>query len=382
MTEKLYYRDAYIKEFSARVLSSLKTEEGFDVVLDKTAFFPEEGGQYSDTGTISDAKVTRVYEKEGIIHHICDKALEPGASLECRINFDERYEKMQIHTGEHILSGLFHSLFGLENVGFHLGADEVTMDINAYLSEEQIVRVELLANKVIYENVDVVASFPSPDELSRMEYRSKLDLTENVRIVTIGEYDACACCAPHVAKSGEVGIIRILDFVKHRGGTRISMTAGIRAVRDARERYEIIRRVSGLLSVPKTEIDKGCERVISELEALKSSLKEERNLRYLTEAEKIPETRGNLVLLYESAGFDDLKTLANALISRIGGILVLLSGKDGEYRHLTVSRTRNLTEIREDMNQALAGRGGGKPEALQGSFSASLEKIKAYFNAE
>jgi len=215
-----------------------------------------------------------------------------------------------------------------------------------------------------------------------MEYRSKLDLTENVRIVTIGEYDACACCAPHVAKSGEVGIIRILDFVKHRGGTRISMTAGIRAVRDARERYEIIRRVSGLLSVPKTEIDKGCERVISELEALKSSLKEERSLRYLTEAEKIPETRGNLVLLYESAGFDDLKTLANALISRIGGILVLLSGKDGEYRHLTVSRTRNLTEIREDMNQALAGRGGGKPEALQGSFSASLEKIKAYFNAE
>ena len=139
MTEKLYYLDAYIKEFTAAVLSCEAVDGGFDAVLDKTAFFPEEGGQYSDTGFISDAKVINVYEKEGIIHHICDKALEVGASFECRINFDERYEKMQIHTGEHILSGLFHSLYGLENVGFHLGADEVTMDINAYLTEEQIV---------------------------------------------------------------------------------------------------------------------------------------------------------------------------------------------------------------------------------------------------
>ncbi len=379
MTEKLYYLDAYTKEFSARVLSSEKTDAGFAAVLDKTAFFPEEGGQYSDTGLIADAKVIKVYEKEGIIYHICDKELSAGASVECRLNFDERYEKMQIHTGEHILSGLFHSLYGLENVGFHLGADEVTMDINAYLTEEQIIKVETLANKVIYENVPVSASFPTSEELSMLEYRSKLDLTENVRIVTIGEYDACACCAPHVSRSGEVGIIRILDFVKHRGGTRITMTAGIRAVKDARERYEIIRRVSGLLSVPKTEIDKGTERLLSELDGLKLTLKEERSARYLSEAEKIPATDGNLVLHYENAGFDELKTLANSLISRVGGILVLLSGKDGNFKHLTVSKSRNLTEIREDMNKSLSGRGGGKPEALQGSLSASLEKIKEYF---
>ena len=212
-----------------------------------------------------------------------------------------------------------------------------------------------------------------------MEYRSKLELTDNVRIVKIGEYDSCACCAPHVARSGEVGIIRILDFVKHRGGTRITMTAGIRAVRDARERYEIIRRVSGLLSVPKTDIDRGTERLLSELEALKLQLKEERSSRYLSEAEKIPACENNLVLHYESAGFDELKTLANALISRIGGILVLLSGKDGDFKYLIVSRTKNLTQIREEMNKELIGRGGGKPEALQGSFLSSLEKIKEYF---
>jgi alanyl-tRNA synthetase len=159
------------------------------------------------------------------------------------------------------------------------------------------------------------------------------------------------------------------------------MTAGIRAVRDARERYEIIRRVSGLLSVPKNEIDKGTERLLSELEALKLALKEERSARYLSEAGKIPTTDGNLVLHYENAGFDELKTLANALVSRVGGILVLLSGKDSNFKHLTVSKNKNLTEIREDMNKALGGRGGGKPEAMQGSFSVSLDKIKEYFNA-
>ena len=379
MTEKLYYKDAYIKDFSACVLSSEETDGGFDTVLDKTAYFPEEGGQYSDTGVIGDAKVLKAFEKEGIIHHLTDKPLAVGKALECSINFDERYEKMQIHTGEHILSGLFHSLYGLEIVGFHLGADEVTMDINAYLTEEQIVRVEALANKVIYENVEVTASFPEALELQKMTYRSKLDLTENVRIVTIGEYDACACCAPHVSRSGEVGIIRILDYVKHRGGTRITMTAGIRAVRDARERYEIIRRVSGLLSVPKTEIDRGVERLLSELEALKLTLKEERGARYLSEAEKIPETEGNIVLHYENAGFDELKTLANSLISRVSGILVLLSGKERDFKYLIVSKNKNLTEIREDMNKKLSGRGGGKPEALQGSFAATLEEIKAYF---
>jgi len=379
MTEKLYYNDAYTKEFSACVVSCTREECGFDVVLDKTAFFPEEGGQYSDTGLIKDAVVAHVFEKDGVIHHICDKALNAGETVECCLNFEERYEKMQIHTGEHILSGLFHSLFGLENVGFHLGTEEVTMDINAVLTEEQIVKVELLANRVIYENVEITAFFPTVEELLSLCYRSKLDLTENVRIVKIGEYDSCACCAPHVKRSGEVGIIRILDFTKHRGGTRITITAGIRAVRDARERYEIIRRVSGLLSVPKTDIDKGVERLLSELEEARLQLKEARCARYLSEAEKIEKTDGNLTLLFENAGFDELKTLANALVSRVGGILVLLSGKEGDYKHLTVSRTINLTEIRNDMNQKLNGRGGGKPEALQGSFKASLDEIKKYF---
>lgn len=381
MTEKLYYKDAYIKSFDAKVISSEPCSEGFDTVLDKTAFFPEEGGQYSDRGAIGSARVLRVYESCGIIHHICDGSLTPDSLVKACLDFDERYEKMQIHTGEHLLSGLFHSLYGYENVGFHLGPEEVTMDINAVLDEEKILRVEELANRIIYENVPVFAYFPDKEELKSLEYRSKLQLEENVRIVKIGEYDSCACCAPHVKASGEIGIIRILDFVKHRGGTRITMTAGIRAVRDYRERYEAVRRVSALLSVPKHQIAEGTERLLSDMESLKFELSRVKKEFYLKYASEVPETSGNLVLHFPDADFDCLRTLANELLPRISGILVLLSGKDGNIKHLTVSKNVDLGKMCADINKALSGRGGGRAGAIQGSFSASVDRIKEYFKA-
>lgn len=378
MTEKLYYKDAYIKEFEAELLSCEQIEGSFDVVLDKTAFFPEEGGQYSDTGKIGDANVSHVYEKDGIIHHVADS--NPGSgTLFCSINFDERYEKMQIHTGEHIVSGVFHSLYGYDNVGFHLGSDIVTMDINAVLSEEQIRRVEAMANEIVYKNVPVVACFPDKDELSNLEYRSKLDLKENVRIVKIGEYDSCACCAPHVSHSGEVGIIRLVEYTKHRGGTRITITAGRRAFLDAVKTYESVRAVSAALSVPREEVADGVLRLLSENEALKLELKRVRREHYLYTAKDIERTDKNLVLYYPEAESDDVKTLANELIERVGGILVLLFGSEDAVKYLIVSKTADLRAMSRDINTALFGRGGGKPEAIQGSFGASIEDIRAYF---
>ena len=379
MTEKLYYKDAYIKEFEAVVLSCEKLDGGFDVVLDKTAFFPTEGGQYSDTGTLGGGRVKDVLEKEGVIHHICDTECPVGEKLACKIDFDKRYEKMQCHTGEHILSGLFHSELGLNNVGFHLGEDEVTMDVDAYLDEEDIVKIERLANRVIYENVPVLAYFPDKDELSSLEYRSKLELTENVRIVKIGDYDTCACCAPHVKRTGEVGIIRILDVMKHRGGTRLTIIAGVRALSDYRERYEEIRAVSGLLSVPKNEIASGTARLLSEYEALKFKYKSAREELFRIRAESIENTDGNLVVYYEDASPEELRTVANSALGRVFGMLVLLCGKEGDFKYLIVSESVDLRSAAKDINSNLGGRGGGKPEAIQGSFSASLSDICAYF---
>ena len=199
MTEKLYYIDAYIKEFSATVTDVITDSRGVALVLDRTAFFPEEGGQSADTGYIAGARVTDARERDGVIYHYVDKPLEVGTKAECKIDFADRFEKMQCHTAEHIISGAIHKTFGLDNVGFHLGATEVTMDVNGYLTRDQLDEVEMIVNRAVFDNVAVKTYFPSVEELSSINYRSKLDLTENVRIVEVEGYDLCACCAPHVA---------------------------------------------------------------------------------------------------------------------------------------------------------------------------------------
>lgn len=380
MTEKLYYIDAYIKEFSANVISCKKEGEYYEVILDRTAFFPEEGGQYSDRGFLGDVRVFDVKEKNGIIYHYTEGELEVAKEVLGRIDFDERYEKMQCHSGEHILSGIIHTLFGLDNVGFHLGKDDVTMDVSAPLTRAQLDEVERLANEVIYKNIEIKAEFPTPAELSGMEYRSKLDLTENVRIVTVGEYDACACCAPHVKYTGEIGVIKILDFAKLRGGVRLYITAGRRALRTFREYYENTQSVSALLSVPKNEISAGVEKLLNEYTSLKNSHSAYRISVMEKDAEKIEKTRDNLVLLYPDATTEELIAFSNKAVSKIGGMLVLLSGKEGNFKYVISSQNFDLKEKIFDINKSLLGRGGGKPNMVQGSFLTDYGNIKKYFN--
>ncbi len=381
MTEKLYYKDAYIKEFNAVVLASESCDGGYSVTLDKTAFFPEEGGQYSDRGYINGIRVSDVKIKDGTIYHITEKPLSPGDRVFCTVDFEERFEKMQCHTAEHILSGIFHRLYGYENVGFHLGADEVTMDINALLSDEQIRDAEERANRIVYENVPVTAYFPSVEELEQLEYRSKLNLKEDVRIVNVGEYDSCACCAPHVSTSAEIGLIKVLDFMKHRGGTRIFISAGSRAFRDFRDRYDSIKEISRLLSVPKQDAAEGVKALLSSFEELKLQLKSAREELFLSYADGIEPTDKNLVLHFENAGQEDARILANAISPKVGGIAVILFGKEPDIKYLIVSNSYDLRSLAPEMNKALSGRGGGKREAIQGSFSASFSAVKEYFEA-
>ena len=380
MTQKLYYVDAYQTEFCARVLSCEKNEELYDVVLDKTAFFPEEGGQYSDRGVLGAANVLRVKEIDGIIHHYTDSPIEVGSEAFGKIDFDERYEKMQCHTGEHILSGIIHSLFGLDNVGFHLGADEVTMDISAPLTREELDRVERLANEVIYKNVPVTASFPTPEELSGMEYRSKLDLYENVRIVKIGDYDSCACCAPHVKYTGEIGVIKILDFAKLRGGVRIFITAGRRAVKIFDEYYKALQSASALLSLPKSEVVLGIEKLLGDFAQLKNSYESYRVSVLEKKAGELSYADGNRIISLDGASIPELIAFSNAARGKTGGILVLLSGDDGDYKYVISSGTVDLRKMAPEINKSLLGRGGGRPEMIQGSFSSTYAEIEKYFN--
>ena len=379
MTEKLYYKNAYMKNFSSRVVSCEPCEGGYAIALAATAFFPEEGGQYADTGVINGIIVNDVQEKDGVIYHMTDTPIEVGAVVAGTIYFNARYEKMQCHTAEHILCGLIFKTYGLNNVGFHLGADDVTMDISAPLTWDQLMEIEHRANLIVYENVPVTTVFPTPEELPSLEYRSKLDLTENVRIVNIGDYDSCACCAPHVAATGEVGLIKILDAEKLRGGMRIHIRAGIRAYREVAKMQETLSEISHMLSLPRLDTADGVRKLLSDYEAKKSDLKAARERYFEREAELVTPTEGNLVLAFDDATQDDLRTLANAAIGKIGGILVLLSGTDGAYRFVLASRSVDLrTEVKK-ITAALGGGGGGSSIMAQGTLAATLTDIEKYF---
>ena len=378
MTEKLYYQNAYIKEFDAQIISINQIDDGYDVVLDRTAFFPEEGGQSADTGYIGSAQVKHVYEKDGIIHHVTDTAPDLGEN-KCKIDFSVRFEKMQCHTAEHILCGIIHRLFGLDNVGFHLGDDEVTFDVNGILDRAELDRVEEIANEVVFANLKIDTVFPSAEKLSDIEYRSKLDITDGIRLVKIGDVDTCACCAPHVAFTGEVGMIKILDYMKHRGGTRIWMVAGKRALVDYRKRYDSVKRISGMLSTPQIMIADTLEAYILDSDATKASLKASRLKIAELQARSVEENDGNGVILLDDFSIPELIAFSNTAIGKISGILVALSGSEGDYKYVISSRTVDLRSISRDINSALGGRGGGRPEMIQGSFSATLSQIKEYF---
>ncbi len=378
MTEKLYYQDSYISEFSAGVLSVTEVSDGYDIVLDKTAFFPEEGGQSADSGYMGDLKVKYVYEKDGVIYHKTDAAPD-GNVVFCKIDFNERFDKMQQHTAEHILSGVIHSLFGYENVGFHLGDDVVTFDIDHPLTREELDRVEDLANEAVFRNIKVEAFFPTKEELKNETYRSKLDLTENVRLVKIGDVDSCACCAPHVKYTGEIGLIKCLDFMHHRGGVRITMCAGNRALKDYREKYRNIREISAILSEPQHTTAEALGRYVSDKEKQKLELKTIKRVYAESLADNVS-SDGNLVIVLDHVGMDELRDFANKAVSRVEGILVALIGSDKDYKYVMASRSIDLRAKAKEINEKLSGRGGGHPQMIQGSLFIDLETIKAYFN--
>lgn len=382
MTKKLYYIDAYMSEFTATVISVKSEGDLFLVELDATAFFPEEGGQSADTGYIGEHPVVDVKEKDGFVYHYTTTMPSVGVEYQCRINFSERLEKMRAHTAEHILSGIIHREYGYENVGFHLGDDIVTFDISAYLDREQLDRIEDEANRVICECLPVYTTFPTSEELPALSYRSKLDLTEGVRLVYIGEngkVDICACCAPHVANTGEIGLVKILDFERHRGGVRITFLAGERALLDYRSRYSAIKRISELLCVPQGEVAGAVEELLADNERLRRTLAAMSLEKVIAEAEKITPTDENLVVYYPDLTLKELTEFVKRASGKVGGLLVALSGEDGNIKYMITSESLNLSVIVKQFNSDLCGKGGGKPNCVQGSFANSFATIKEYF---
>lgn len=382
MTEtiKLYDLDSHLCQFEATVISCEKNGDNYEIILDKTAFFPEGGGQEADTGVIGDANVLDVQILSGVITHFADKALEIGKEYNCKLEYEKRFCRMQNHSGEHIVSGLIHRHFGFDNVGFHMGHEDVTLDINGVLSDDDIGMIEILANKAVCENVPIICEYPSSDILGTLEYRSKLDLTENVRIVTIEGYDACACCAPHVSRTGEIGIIKLLDHEKNKGGTRIHLLCGFDALADYNARYHMIADAARSLSVKQDKLGEALKRLENEISELKQKNYELRSALSEYKIAEIGPTDGNICIFEEEATQSDMRKLMNACCEKCGGICAVFSGNDMTgYTFVATSNNADLRALSADMREKLMAKGGGSCDMIQGSVKSTKEEIKKYF---
>ncbi|MBQ8923110.1 MAG: alanyl-tRNA editing protein [Oscillospiraceae bacterium] len=388
LTKKLYDTDSYLREFTAKVLTcdplpdAKKRGDGaaFAVTLDQTAFFPEGGGQTADTGNLGNAVVTDVQEVNGEILHYTDVPLEPGIEIKGVLNWEQRLRKMQNHTGEHLVSGIVHRQFGYDNVGFHLGTDGVTVDFSGVLTEPELEFVEYIANRVVALNVPVTVSYPSPEECAAMEYRSKLDLTENIRIVTIEGWDVCACCAPHVSQTGAVGGIKILSAENWKGGVRIRMLCGLDARDDYQKRLMNTVRISNLLSCKQLEAADAVERILKNMAEEREKTASLSRALLSSRIAALSETDGNTVIFEDLLDQNSLRNLVNAGVERSGGVCAAFQGNDKDgYRYIIGSKTIPLRAWAKEFNQKLNGRGGGSDQMIQGTVNAPESEIRSFF---
>lgn len=380
-TEKLYYIDPFIKDFPATVLSCEPVKNGFQVVLDCTAFYPEGGGQPADHGTLGDVEVTDVHEKDGDVFHTCDKPVEVGQMVTGRVDWARRFDHMQQHSGEHILSGILCRDYHCDNVGFHMGVDTVTIDYNADISWEQALDAERKANEVIWADQEVEITYPSPEELSALDYRSKKELSGQVRIVTFPEADCCACCGTHVLRAGQVGLIKVLSCQKFRDGVRLEILCGKRALDYLSGTYDQARAIGQQLSVKPLETLPAVERLEAELAAAKTRMTELEDQVFAAIAAENA-NKGDVVLFQPPMRPDGVRKLAAAVARRSGGLAAVFSGPEcGKYNYALVQADGgDISALVKEMNQALSGRGGGRNGFAQGSVQAEESAIRDFFN--
>ena len=374
--EKLYQQDPFL---TAQVVSCAADKGGWSVVLDRTAFYPEGGGQPWDTGTLNGIPVTQVQEQDGAVVHTCAARLEPGTQVEGAVDWARRFDLMQQHSGEHIVSGLIHSTYGYDNVGFHLGSDLVTIDFNGPLEEEDLRDIELRANQYIWEDHPIAVTYPTPQELEVLEYRSKKALTGQVRIVSFPGADTCACCGTHVFSSGQVGLVKLLSCQKFRDGVRIELVCGKRALDYLSQVWEQNHQISNLLSAKTMQTSGAVRRLLDENTALKSRILTMEERQFAALAQRYT-GQGDVVVFEEGLSPDSLRRLCGAVQAACGGRCACFSGEDGAgYQYAVGQPGGDLRPLAKALNQALQGRGGGKPDFIQGTVSAPREQILTFF---
>ena len=425
---KLYEKCSYLTKNVTKVTSCTEINDEYYITLEESIFFPEEGGQKADTGKLTeeggreiellDGQLLKGLSKEAanlladtskelvaegqlpsemIFYKVSAKVLK-GTEVECSIDMAKRFDRMQNHSGEHVLTGVIHNKYGFDNVGFHLSDDgPVTLDINGVLTYEQVMEMEKEANRVVYANMPIVDTYPSKDELINMTYRSKIDIEGQVRLITIGNeqeiIDICACCAPHVKQTGEIGIIKVISVINWKGGIRISMLAGRRALEYCNGEHEIIKKLTGLLTTSAENIVGITEAHIAEIGLLKSKLATSLEANVISKIDNdimsVPQKAAVIssgdCLPFGHVEFVDgdfpvasMKNIYNYLLTKYKGYVAVLAGDDENgYRYFGGIADGDSRELATALRETFNAKGGGKQDMVQGQIVASKEEIKA-----
>ncbi len=376
-TIALYDNDAFLREFEAQVESCQESEKGYRVVLNQTAFFPEQGGQTSDIGLLGEGKVIDVQVEDDEIVHYCDRAFEVGATLSGIIDWHHRFGNMQQHTGEHIFTGLAHNIYGAENVGFHLSDNTVTLDLNIELDDTQIAFIERLANEVVAADVPVKAYYPDEASLATLEYRSKKEIDGPIRIVEVEGIDFCACCAPHVKSTGQVGMVKVTSFEKYKGGVRVYFLCGLRALKDYNRRMDILSKAYQLLNCQEDEIPEKITSIMKNNKQLNYDISEIKAKILLDKIQAYPSELADVTIFTEDIDSKNMRDGVNALVEKHSGLCAIFSGNDDEgYNFVIGSRTRDCKAIATGLRELLGAKCGGSPQMAQGSINATRSVIE------
>ena len=367
MTEKLFDNSGLL-EFEATVTSVREEDGDYWITLDKSAFAPDGGGQLSDIGTIGDVNVLDVAPDGGDVYHICDGRLEVGARVVCKIDKARRMRHLQNHTGEHIVSGIIFKEYGFNNVGFHLGSEETTMDVDGEISKEMLRKIERLANEAVAKNLEVKIIYPTPSELENMFYRAKLDLKENVRVVVIDGLDACACCAPHVMRTGEIGMIKLLYCQKYKGGTRIFLKCGFDALDEFNAQFDRATAISNMISEPRENIDVGVKKLLDDIGNYKHTVYELKKKVLSMKIESAEPKNGRLVFVDDDMDMGELRSFVASKLDSCEKFCAAFSGNDEDgYTYVVGYKGDDFNEfIKNRISTLGAGGGGGKPPFAQG----------------
>lgn len=388
-TKKLYDIDAYLTEFEAIVISCKEVDDQnackgngckYEVVLDQTLFFPEEGGQTPDKGTLNNIEVLDVQIEKDVIVHFLNESLKEGSLVKGKIDWQHRFFNMQQHSGEHLFSGLAYRKYGFKNVGFHLSNQIVTMDFDGVFTECQLEEMEWEINQAIVDNVEIKTGYPSKEELAQLEYRSKIEIDGDVRIVEISGYDICACCAPHVKRTGEIGIFKIQTAQNYKGGMRISFLCGFRALQEYRKKAQIITNLSGILTTNQDNLAEHVSKLKTQVQSLKTQLSNAKQSMMEIKLAEIPIEQKTVLLFERDLEVHVVRNVVNKLVEKHEGVCGVFVGNDESgYTFIIGSKSMNCKEVAAKLRDELHARGGGSVQMIQGSVNATMAQINKIF---